>query len=267
MRLDRRRLVAGLLLTVALGGVAGCRTDPNVAAYVGDSRITESQLDAAVQKRLEDKAIAAYAKTQGADFTRHVLGLLVLEDVYTAVAERYHVTVSDSQVRTRIDQLLAGQDPKTVYDQLAQQGISREDVVENVRQQLVRQRVAAAEGLADALTVEALRAAYDKEKESLAQTQLGFITVPDQATGNAVVAQLDANPELYPRIAARFAGLNTLPKLESRSADQIPPQLTDAVAAARPNTAFAVPVAEVGGVVVGFVGQRTVPTFEQVRPD
>jgi peptidyl-prolyl cis-trans isomerase SurA len=267
MRLARRRLVAGLLLAVALGGVTGCRTDPNVAAYVGDNQITEAQLDTAVQQRLEDKAIAAYAKAQGADFTRRVLSLLVDAQVYTAVAERYSVTVSDADVRARIEQLLAGQDAQAAYDQAAQQGYSRADVFENVREQLVRQQVAKAKGLADDLSVASLRAAYEKEKESLLRTQLGYITVPDQATADAIVAQLNANPRAYAQFAARFPGNTTLPAPQARTADQIPPQLADAVAAAKPNTAFAVPVQEVGGVVVGFVGGRSYPTFEEVRPD
>ena len=46
--------------------------------------------------------------------------------------------VSDDAVRARIAELLGADDPDDVYSQLAQQGISREDVFENVRQQLVR---------------------------------------------------------------------------------------------------------------------------------
>src|SRR4051794_11396021 len=129
MRLARRPLVAGFLLAVALAGVTGCRTDPNVAAYVGDTRITESELDSAVQQRLEDPAIAQYAHGHEADYTRKVLGQLVDDEVYTAVARRYGVTVDDDAVRTRIHEAIGGQDPEAVYGQLAaQQGISRTDV-------------------------------------------------------------------------------------------------------------------------------------------
>jgi hypothetical protein len=265
MRLARRRFVAGLLLAVALGGVTACRTDPNVAAYVGDTRITEAQLDDAVNQRLEDKAIAAYAKDKEADFTRRVLGFLVDEDVYQAVAARYSVTVSNAQVRSRIDELLNGQDPQATYAQLAQQGISRQDVLENVRQQLIRQEVAKAEGLSDALTAEGLRTAYEQQKQSLARTELGYILVPDQTTADTVVAQLNANPRLYGRIAARFPGQLTLAAPQPFASADVPQPLAQGVAQAQPNTAFAVPVQSVGGVVVAFVGARQVPTFEEAR--
>ncbi|MFL6169177.1 MAG: SurA N-terminal domain-containing protein [Ornithinibacter sp.] len=266
MRFVRRRFVAGLLLAVALGGLAACRTDPNVAAYVGDARISEAQLDDAVHQRLEDKAIAAYAKGKEADFTRRVLGFLVDEQVYRAVADRYSVTVSDRQVRSRIETLLNGQDPQAAYDQLAQQGISREDVVENVRQQLIRQEVAKAEGLSDALTEEGLRAAYEQQKESLARKDLGYILVPDQATADAAVAQLNADPRLYSRLAARFPGQLTLPAPQPFASSDVPQPLAEGVASAKPNTAFAVAVPDVGGVVVAFVGGTEYPTFEQARP-
>jgi peptidyl-prolyl cis-trans isomerase SurA len=265
MRLVRRRFVAGLLLAVALGGLTACRTDPNVAAYVGDSQITAAQLDDAVHQRLQDKAIAAYAKTREADFTRRVLGFLVDEQVYQAVADKYSVTVSNEQVRSRIDQLLNGQDPQAAYDQLAQQGISRQDVLENVRQQLIRQQVARAEGLADALTAEGLRAAYEQQKQSLARTDLGYILLPDQRTADAVVAQLNADPRQYGKIAAKFPGQLTLAAPQPFAASDIPQPLAEGVAKARPNTAFSVPVPSVNGVVVALVGRTSFPTFEEAR--
>jgi hypothetical protein len=264
-RLVRRPLVAGLLLAVAIGGLTACRTDPNVAAYVGDSTITVSELDAAVDQRLENDAIAQYAAKDEQEFTRRVLSLLVEEDVYAQVADRYGLTVDDNDVRDRIDQLLAGQDARAAYEQLAQQGVSREDVFENVRQQLVRQQVAQKEGLADGLSVEALRSRYEEEKAKLAKQEFGYITVADPAKADQLVAQLDANPSAYPQLAAQNPGAYTLPKLEPRGADEVPGPLAQAASAAKPNTAFAVPVPDIGGVVVGFVGRTVYPTFEEVR--
>jgi peptidyl-prolyl cis-trans isomerase SurA len=264
MRLLRRRLVAGLLLAVALGGVTACRTDPNVAAYVGDTRITEAQLDDAVHQRLEDKAIAAYAKNQEAEFTRRVLGFLVDEQVYKAVADRYSVTVSDQQVRSRIDQLLNGQDPKDAYAQLAQQGISREDVFENVRQQLVRVRAATAAGKAD-VSEAALQQRYAASRDQLTQVQLGLITVPDQATADAVRAQLTADPGSYPAVAAQHAGQNTLPAVQAFAASKLPQVLAASIAGTPPGQVFTQVVPEAGGVVVGLVQGSVVPAFADVR--
>ncbi|RKN43598.1 hypothetical protein [Micromonospora endolithica] len=45
-----RRLVAVASVAVGLVALAGCRTEPGVAAYVGDVRITETAVDAIVQE-------------------------------------------------------------------------------------------------------------------------------------------------------------------------------------------------------------------------
>jgi parvulin-like peptidyl-prolyl isomerase len=261
-----RVLVSGFLLAVAVAGVSGCRTSPTVAAYVGDDNISVAELQDAVDERLADPRVAAYADAQGDEFTRRVLGLLVQEEVYAVAAERYDVEVGDDEVRGRIDELLGDEDPDEVFGQLADQGIGQADVVENVRQQLVRRGIAEAEGEADALTDEALQARYAEVREDLAEVSFGYITVPDQATADAVVAQLNGNPAAYPALAAQYAGAATIPELDTRAPDELPQVLAEGITSAAPNTAFATPVPEAGGVVVTFVGGVVYPPFEEVRP-
>jgi hypothetical protein len=262
-----RVLVTAFLLVVAVGGLSGCRTSPNVAAYVGQGQITVAALNSAVDQRLSDKDIAAYAKHHEDEFTRRVLSLMVQERIYAAAAEKYHVQVANDAVRARITQLLGADDPDTVYGQLAQQGIGREDVFENVRQQLVRQRIAAAEGKDDALGVAALQAQYTKVRDSLAKISYGYVVVPDDATAAAVVAQLTADPASYAAVAAAHPNANTLPALTSSTKDQLPSILAPGITAAAPNTAFSTPVPQIGGVVVTFVAGPVYPSFEEVRPD
>jgi hypothetical protein len=261
-----RVLLSGLLLAVAVSGLSACRTSPNVAAYVGDSQVTVTELRSAVDDRLTDPAIAAFAETDQDAFTRRVLSLLVQADVYAAAVQRYDVQVSDDDVRARIAALLGNDDPAAVYGQLAAQGIGREDVFENVRQQLVRQRIAAAEGKAVGLDDAALQARYQEVRNSLAQVSFGYITVPDEATATSVLAQLTAAPANYAALAAQFAGAYTLPALESRGPDQLPSVLAEKIAAAAPNTGFTLAVPEAGGVIVGFVAGTVYPPFEEVRP-
>jgi hypothetical protein len=261
-----RVLVSGFLLAVAVSGLTACRTSPGVAAYVGDARVSVAALDSAVEERLADPDVAAFAGGDETEFTRRVLSLLVQEEVYAAAAERYDVRVGNDDIRARIDELLGDDDPDAVYRQLAQQGIGREDVFENVRQQLVRQRIAEAEGEGDALDDAALRARYEEVKEQLGEFSFGYIAVPDQATADAVLAQLTAAPAGYPAVAAQFPGTFTLPALESRAADQLPGVLAEGIAAAAPNTGFTVAVPETGGIVVGFVEGTVYPSFEEVRP-
>jgi peptidyl-prolyl cis-trans isomerase SurA len=262
-----RRFTASLALgLVALAGLSACRTSPTVAAYVGDTHISVAELEDAVEERLADPGVAAYADAQGDQFTRRVLDLLVQEQVYAVAAERFGVTVGNDEVRDRIDELLGDDDPEEIFGQLAEQGIGREDVFENVRQQLVRRGIAEAEGEADALSDEALQARYAEVREGLAEVSFGYITVPDEATAAATVAQLNGNPAAYPAVAAQFAGAATLQTLESRTADELPAVLAEGIRSAAPNTAFATPVPQAGGVVVTFVEGLVYPTFEEVRP-
>ena len=261
-----RLLVSGFLLAVTVSGLSACRTSPNVAAYVGDTQISVTELQSAVDDRLADPEVAAYADAQGDEFTRRVLGLLVQEEVYAAAAERYGVQVSDRDVRARVDELLGEDDPDEVFGQLAQQGIGRDDVFENVRQQLVRRGIAEAEGAADALGEEALRARYAEVRESLAQVSFGYITVPDEATAQSVIAELEPGAAAYPAVAAQYPGATTLPQLEARGPDELPGILAEGIGSAAPNSAFATPVPEAGGVVVTFVEGTVYPPFEEVRP-
>jgi SurA-like protein len=261
-----RVIATGFLLTVAVSGLSACRTSPTVAAYVGNDQVTVAELQSAADARRADPDIATYADANEAQFTRRVLTLLVQEDVYAAAAEHYGVEVRDGEVKDRIAQLLGDQDPDTVYGQLATQGVGREDVFENVRQQLVREKIAVAQGKAQGLTEEGLRAAYEKTRQTKATVQLGYIDVPDQATADTVLARVAADPATYPAVAAQYPGQYTLPQLEPRTPDQVPPPLADQVTAAKPNTGFTSTVEGVTGVLVGFVGNITYPTFEQLRP-
>jgi hypothetical protein len=261
-----RVITTGFLLTVAVSGLTACRTSPSVAAYVGDDEVTVTELQSAIDERLTDEAVAAFAETDEDAFTRRVLSLLVQEEVYAEAAERYDIRVSDDDVRARIAELLGNDDPDEVFGQLAQQGIGRGDVFENVRQQLVRRQIAEAEGEAGALTDEALRARYAEVREDLAQVSFGYITVPDQAAATAVLSQLTAAPDTYGALAAQFAGAFTLPALEARSPDELPSVLAANITAAAPNTGFTMAVPEAGGVVVGFVEGTVYPPFEEVRP-
>jgi hypothetical protein len=262
---SRRALAVLLVGVAALGGLAGCRSSPTVAAYVGDAQVTVAQLDAAVAARLADPDIAGYAAKDEITFTRQVLNLQVGEEVYAAVERRYDVTVTDADVQARIDQLIGANDPQAVYTQVAQQqGASHQDVVENVRQQLVRQRVAVAAGKAD-LSEEALRTRYDQAKASLATVELGIVTVPDQATADTVLGQLVADPAAYPTVAAQYAGNNTLPDVQTFTPADLPQLLAASVSATPAGQGFTQAVPQAGGVVVGFVRAVTVPSFEEAH--
>jgi peptidyl-prolyl cis-trans isomerase SurA len=214
--------------------------------------------------RASDPAISAYRQANGADFTRKVLNVLVLKDVFDAAAAHYGVQVDEGAVGAEITRQLGASDPASVFAQLAQQGISRDDVNESIREQLLVQRIAASAGKVDTSEA-ALRARYTQTLPTLKTVQLGYINVPDQAVANSVVSQLKATPAGYPAVAAKFPGQYTLAALELTTPDKVPGPLAAAVAQARPNTAFAITVPNLPGVIVGFVGGIRYPTFAEQR--
>ncbi|WP_165640088.1 SurA N-terminal domain-containing protein [Klenkia brasiliensis] len=259
----RRPIVSLLVLGLAVGGLAGCRTSPDVAAYVGDGQVTTGQLRSAVDERLADPDVAAYAAGRDAgDFTRQVLSLMIGERVYDAVEQRYDVDVTEAQVSDRIGDLLAGEDEGTLFTQLAQQqGLTRDDAREIIRELLVREQVAQAQGLAD-LSDAGLQSAYEDARQAGQQFELGYITVPDQATADAVAAQLRADPSSYGALATQYAGTYTLAAPQQRTLDQLPSVLAQPVQETLPEGVFTLPVAETGGVVVG---QVSFPPFEDLE--
>ncbi len=261
----RRPIVSLLVLGLAVVGLAGCRTSPDVAAYVGDDRVGVTELQDAVAERLADDDVAAYAAglDDGA-FTRQVLDLMIGERVYDSLEQRYDIDVTPRQVRDRIDDLLAGEDEEGLFTQLAsQQGLLPDDAREIIRELLVREQIAQAEGLAD-LSDAGLQAAYDEARTAGQQFELGYLTVPDQATADAVAAQLRADPAGYAALAAQYAGTYTLVAPELRTADQLPDVLAGPVQGALPEGVFTVAVAETGGVVVG---QVSFPPIEDLADD
>ena len=257
------------VLAVGLAAVAvlaGCRTSPNVAAYVGDTEVTVEELQAAVDERLADPDIAAYARGDETTYARQVLTLRVTDEVYDAAARRYGVDVTDAEVQERIAGLLGGASQDEVFRQLAQQqGVNAADVEDNIRQQLVRTELATAAGEAD-LSEAALQQRYEQSRGQLSQVQLGIITVPDQATADAVLAQLLADPAAYPAVAAQHAGNNTLPAVQGFAAADVPEVLAEPVAATPAGQGFTLPLPQAGGVVVGLVAAVVTPTFAEARP-
>jgi hypothetical protein len=259
-----RRLTAAAVAGLALVGLAGCRTAPNVAAYVDDSQVSVAELDSAVEDRLADPAVEQFASQDPATYEQQVLGHLVDDEVHTAAAERYGVEVTSKEVHDRLDEIFAGQDQEQAYAGLAAQGLSRQDAFLLIRQQLIRLKIAEKEGLADPLTDEALRKRYEQTTADSTKTEFGYITVPDQRTADQVVAALDADPTRYAELAERFAGQYTVAETREYAPEEIPGPLAQQAADAEPGTAFSVPVEETGGVVVGFVGLP--PTFEELKP-
>ena len=183
-----RRLIAGAALAVAVAGLAACRTSPNVAAYVGDEQVTVSQLEAAVDARRHEDP--ASRRSPRPTRTSSPAGCSPSWCRRRSTPTPPSATTSrsaDDDVRARIDRAARRRTtPTPSTPSSPQQGISREDVFENVRQQLLRQEIAAGRGQG--------RGPRPRRRcgpvrggppEPGAGIRFGYITVPDQATADA----------------------------------------------------------------------------------
>ena len=265
MRRPTAVLALGLIAGVAL---AGCRTSPNVAAYVGDGTVTVDELDRAVAAHRADPEIAA---GEGADYSRAILTELVRQEVFSSAADHFGVDRDPGGVDDLLAALLNGSDPEEYFAQAAAQGYSREDALERVRQVALLQDIAVAEGAAEEPTEQSLRASYEEQlAQQPAQLDLGYVNVPDQEAADAVVAALQADPASYAAVAQPYLDQATLPAprtvaLESLTSE-LPADLAARVATTPPGTVFATPVEELPGLLVVVVAPPTVPTFDELRP-
>jgi len=257
-----------LVVLVTVSALAGCRTEPSVAAYVGDRQISNDQLADAIDQRMADDNISAVVETGDPGYQRLVLSQLIQQAVYRIMSQKYGVTVSDRDVDVKLDELLADaqQDIEAVYAQLAaEQRLSEIDVRENVRQALTREQIASREGLDGPIRTAALRERYEEVKDQLSTIELGFITVPDQQTADETLAAVLADPASYSELAATYAGPYTQPSLVSSPVSEVPSELVPSVLQTGVGQGFTVAVPRTGGIVVGYVAALEVPPFVEVE--
>jgi hypothetical protein len=88
MRLARRAAGLAVLLLLAGLGLAGCRSQPGVAAYVGTTEYSEEQVEAIVDE-VRDQVVEGRL----GNVRRDVLSWLVLSDLGRRVAAEQRITV------------------------------------------------------------------------------------------------------------------------------------------------------------------------------
>lgn len=262
-----RVAAAGLLLALALPALAACRSSPDVAAYVGQETITVDELQDAVDARRDDPTVTA---GEGVAYDRAVLTELVRAAVFDSAAEHFGVDPDPDGLPGLLAILLGDRDPDAYVEEAGAQGYSQEDTLERVRQVALLQAIAVAEGEAVEPTAAALRATYEQGlAQQPARVELGIITVPDQETADATMAQLRADPGSYAGVAAEYPGPATTPAPQPVAIDELAaqaPDLAARIAATPAGGVFSTSLQGVPGVIVVVVGEPVVPSFEAVRP-
>jgi hypothetical protein len=97
MAMQRARRLASVAVVASLtvAGLSACRSDPSVAAYVGDKQITESQVQAVIDQAAAEAKGTAVTPLGRADVVKALLSV----DVLAQVAARHSVSLpSDLQL-------------------------------------------------------------------------------------------------------------------------------------------------------------------------
>lgn len=95
-RLAKVTVVAASCL--ALLGLASCRSDPSVAAYVGDEQITLDQVDSYYSKAAADSLTSSVVSQQPGQIKPMLVSMLVYISLLKDAATQNHVTASAGQI-------------------------------------------------------------------------------------------------------------------------------------------------------------------------
>jgi hypothetical protein len=271
----RRRLTLAAAATAAAAlALTGCQTKMGTAAFVGDHRITDHDLRAAVDDGLADprirKLVDEDLKGDFATYQRVVLDNEVQHLLVTEAARRLHVSVTSADVQAELDALTrqaGGAD--SLSSLFARNGLTEEMGQRAVRDQALLAEIGYASGAHRATDAE-LRKAYDNARTQLTTFTLGVVQVDDEATANAVLDRLRADPKSFSAVAAQHAGGATTPSPQQvRASDTNPALLSKLENVEAGDGVVFTQAGQNGGaglVAVVMVLARDVAPFEQVRP-
>jgi foldase protein PrsA len=197
--------VAAGLITAALA-VASCRpAHTGAAAIVGSDSITVHTVQHQVTQVLSaaDQQTSTTLTGHEADLQRQVLTRLIDGFILEAAARTAGVTVTEGDIDAQQATLLqqaGGEDQ--LRQQAIQSGIAPGDLRSVIRQLTLNTRLAAAVVSDVTVTSVQLLAEYKKNIGQYDQVHAAHILVNDQAKAKALLAQVQAKPDTFAKLAA-----------------------------------------------------------------
>ena len=200
------------LLALAAGAVlllTGCgdgQARPGAAAVVGEERITTEQLQAIVERGLEDPQAAQQLGGDLPAYQRLALSRLINAEVLEQAAEERGVTVTDGQVDAQIEQFAQQAGGREVLEQqAAQSGIAAPDLEPFVRSIVLDQQLG--DELTEDLDVPAadLQGLYQENLAQYDRVRSRHILVADEATARRILAQVQEDRTRFAELAAEFS--------------------------------------------------------------
>jgi hypothetical protein len=278
-RRHRRRLLAAAALsaTAALLLSACGDSRPGTAAVVGQTRITDGDLQSLVDESLSAPGVRAALPTSdykgdiGA-YRRAVLNVEVERLLAESGAQKLGIAIDENAVDTRYKFF---EDQSGGSSSFASQLASRLAVSPSLYRQLVRTEVIESEigytaGGVKRPTDAQLQALYQQYLPTAVSATLSLIQVPNQAAATQTAAALTKAPDTFAAVAARYAGSGsqTAPDPQKYVLSRLPADLGAKLDKTAKNTIF--PYALSSGTskayfVIRFGGIDR-PTLESVRP-
>ena len=265
MKRPTRLLAVAGLAALLLSGCNGT-VRAGAAATVGDERITITALRDVVERGLADPSAQQNAGGDRPTFERQVLSRMIQHLVLADAARSKRVTVTGAQVDAAYDAFarqLGGE--QQLKAEALKAGIAPQDLRGVIADAALR------DALADVLTADiqvpedVLRKAYQDGIADFDQVHSAHILVQTLAQARQILAQVQADPASFPKLAAQFS-LDTSNKanggdLGYQGRTKLEKPFEDAIFAAKPGT-FVLAHTSFGYHVIHVIDRRTT-TFAQ----
>ena len=193
-------IVLILAITTLVSLAVGCGDSllpDGVVARVGDTDITEAQLDTAVEQEAAAYGITAEAypddyETLFKSMQEYVLQNLVMNEVAAQQAIELDISVTDEEVQTEFDSYLVyyDGDEAALEEDLQASGLTADDLKQQIRDGLLREKVRS-EVTKDVTSVpeQEVEDYYDTNQETYyvePSREIRHILIKPQATGDSV---------------------------------------------------------------------------------
>jgi len=219
------------------GGSAGGSLASGVAADVAGEEITQTQLDeviAQAESRLkaQGQKIPAAGSQEYQAFQQNALQFLVQRAQFEQKAEELGVSVSDAEVEERLKRVLTqffGGSQKKFEQALKKQGISEEQVREELRATLLSEKIFEKVGNSVKVTDAEIQAYYDSNPQLYAKKdsrEVRHILVTSNALADDLYAQLNDGAD-FAALAKKYStdpgSKDTGGKLTIQRGQTVPP--------------------------------------------
>ena len=235
-----RKLLAGIFVVALLPVWIGCGGLPKSAvAQIDDSVITREDLDRTIEyykARNSGQGVPEPGSEQYTEMQKQITEALVISAILESEAKDMGITVSDEEVNAQLTQAMGQMGEEQFKSSLESQGISLDFEKDNIRKQILEEKVTS-EIMKDInVSDEELLDYYNQHKtDPILQRQsetkaVKGLVVADEAAANAAKARLDAGEDiskvssevsLNPELKSAGGDLGEIPTKDSGAPPEI----------------------------------------------